>query len=365
MRIDTLEIIAYRAPFERPEGNGVTLWTERRAALVRLTTPDGFVGLGEAWAPANAIEPVLAHLAALAPRLMGGALADAVATAATMEAPADWIAASAGSAIDMACADAMARGAGEPLWRFCGGRAQVDVYASGGLYAPHKDRAALAAELAGYVAVGFTTVKMKVGTLTLDDDLLRVASARRAIGDATLVVDALSRLARDDALDAVRRFADSGAMAVQAPITSDDVDGLAALAQASPVALWVGEADHDVGLFERLARLPRPPWLQLNPALAGGTRVSALAERLGGRTHVTLQCHATAVLQAASLHLAGSADAIAHAEFHMFHRHLHDLLPASARLVRGGRVTLGDEPGLGFDLPREDPRLGLVARFNA
>jgi L-alanine-DL-glutamate epimerase-like enolase superfamily enzyme len=259
----------------------------------------------------------------------------------------------------------MARDAGEPLWRFCGGRPQVDVYASGGLYAQDKDRAALAAELAGYVAAGFTTVKMKVGALALDDDLRRVETARRAIGDAALVVDALSRLVRDDACEAVRRFADAGASAVQAPMALDDVDGLAVLAQASPVALWVGEASHDIGLFERLARLPRPPWLQFNPALAGGTRVTALAERLGRGARVTLQCHATAVLQAASLHLAGCTGAIAHAEFHMFHRHLHDLLPASARRVRDGRVTLGDEPGLGFDLPREDARLRRVASFQS
>ena len=361
MRVNTLDIIEYRAPFAQPAGNGVTLWHERRAVLLKITTDTGAFGLGEAWAPANAIDPVLAHLVALAPRLVGCAIADVADAASAVRSPADWVDAATQSAFDLARIDAMARAAGQPLWQFGGGQRQVHVYASGGLYARGKDPAALAAEMAGHVRAGFTSVKMKVGGLAMADDIARIAAVRAVIGDGALIVDALGRLDPSHAAATIEHYAKAGATAVQAPLPLDQLDAIAALATTSCLKLWVGEDGFDVDAFDRLAALTRPPLIQLNPALVGGTRAARLARRFASRTPTTLQCHATAVLQAACLHLAGWGCGIAHAEFHRFHRHLHDLLPAALHQIRDGRITLGMEPGLGIELPTCHPRLRLVA----
>ncbi len=365
MRVNALDIVEYRAPFAQPAGNGATLWHERRAVLLKITTDTGAFGLGEAWAPANAIDPVLAHLVTLAPRLVGCVIAEVVEAAAVMQSSASWVGAATQSALDIACIDAMARASGQPLWQFGGGQAQVQVYASGGLYVKGKDPAALAAEMAGYVRAGFTSVKMKVGALALADDLARIAAVRSAIGNGALLVDALGRLDPNEAAATIARYADAGATAVQAPLPLDGFDAIAALTATACLPLWIGEDGFDIDAFDRLAALTRPPLIQLNPALVGGTRAARLARRFASHTPTTLQCHATAVLQAACLHLSGWGCGIAHAEFHLFHRHLHELMPAALLRVRDGRIALGMEPGLGIELPARHPCLRVVAHAEA
>jgi len=342
MRVAALDIIEYRAPFAQQAGNGVTLWHERRAVLIKMTTDAGVCGLGEAWAPANAVEPVLAHLATIAPRLVGCAIAEVVDAAAVVQSSTSWVDAATQSALDLASIDAMARAAGQPLWQFGGGQPQIQVYASGGLYAQGKDPAALAAGMASYVRAGFTSVKMKVGALALPEDLARIAAVRAAIGDGVLIVDALGRLDPSRAAATIERYANAGATAVQAPLPLDQLDDIAELAITSCLKLWIGEDGFDVDAFDRLAALARPPLIQLNPALVGGTRAARLAQRFVSRTPTTLQCHATAVLQAACLHLAGWGCGIAHAEFHLFHRHLHELLPACFPLQQAAQGPIDE-----------------------
>lgn len=353
MRLRRIDVLAFRAPIAAPEGNGVTLWRERRAALLRIEGENGRVGLGEAWAPANAIDPVLRALAAAAPGVRETAApphADDAADDATR---------ACASAYALALADLGARMAGQPLWAHLGGRPRVAAYASGGLYAEDKGEAGLAAEMADHAAAGFTRVKMKVGALPLDEDCRRIVAVRRAVGDAVeIVVDALSRHDRRSVVTAVTRYAEAGAAAVQAPMPLDDVEGIAALAAATPVPLWLGEANGVPACWRRLAAIEGPLVLQVNPALNGGAPIAALARAMD--RPLTLQCHATAVLQAACLHLAGTAPQIADAEYHCFHRHLQELMPEAARRVREGHVNLGDHPGLGFDLPAGDPRLSIV-----
>lgn len=356
MRLRRVDVLAFHAPIASPAGNGVTLWRERRAALLRLEDEDGHVGLGEAWAPSNDTGPVLDALARIAAGARAGSPPPPIAGAGAE----DDVARACASAWSLARADLAARAAGLPLWAHLGGHARVAAYASGGLYADGKDEGALAAEMAGFVEAGFTRVKMKLGALPLAADCLRIAAVRRAVGDAVhLVVDALSRHDRRSAPEAVARYAGAGADAVQAPMPLDDLDGLAALAAGSPVPLWLGEAVGAQATWHRLAAIDGPLVLQVNPALAGGAGVLELARALG--RPVTLQCHATAVLQAACLHLAGAMPLAVDVEHHRFHRHLHDLLPASARELRDGHVVLDDRPGLGFDLPPGDPRLVRLA----
>src|SRR5215469_9598115 len=77
-------------------------------------------------------------------------------------------------AIDMAVWDAVAKIAGQPLFRFLAARHGVEanprvfVYAAGGYYSPGKDYALLRAEMRGYVNRGYTVVKMKIGGAPID-----------------------------------------------------------------------------------------------------------------------------------------------------------------------------------------------------
>ena len=93
-------------------------------------------------------------------------------------------------AIDMALWDAVAKIEERPLYRlladrYNGGRAdeQVCVYAAGGYYQPGKDLPALQDEMRGYLDLGYTVVKMKIGGAPLDEDLRRIEAVLEVVGD--------------------------------------------------------------------------------------------------------------------------------------------------------------------------------------
>ena len=103
--------------------------------------------------------------------------------------------------IDMAVWDAVAKIAGKPLYRlladrYRGGVAdeKVWVYAAGGYYYPGKDHAQLRAEMRSYRERGYRVVKMKIGAVSLDDDLRRIEAVLEVVGEGkNLAVDANGR----------------------------------------------------------------------------------------------------------------------------------------------------------------------------
>ena len=351
MRIARARILEYRRVFDPPLWNPATVWRERRAPLLVLEADDGTIGLGEAWCRQDEIGRAFSALGAAVSSLIGETIE--AARARTAPPPDGWPMAGAASAVDMALADLAARAAGQSLAQFLGLPARpVDVYASGGLYGERKGEPELAAEMAGYVAEGFRTVKMKIGGLDHDSDLSRVAAVRAAIGDADLIVDGVEQYDRNSAPTIARRLADLGVGAFQAPLPADDIDGLATLARTSPIPLILGEAEWDLHRLRRLVESGATGWLQVNPALVGGTvGVASLAAMVAkSGVPLTLQCHATAILQAACLHL-GAHDAVNMVEFHRVHDHLHDLLPPSLLSLSDGRIALPERPGLALSEP--------------
>jgi L-alanine-DL-glutamate epimerase-like enolase superfamily enzyme len=103
--------------------------------------------------------------------------------------------------VDMAIWDAVAKIAGVPLYRlladrFRGGVAEkkVFVYAAGGYYYPEKGPSALQEEMQGYLDLGYSVVKIKIGGASLAEDLKRIESVLKILksGDQ-LAVDANGR----------------------------------------------------------------------------------------------------------------------------------------------------------------------------
>src|SRR5215212_2437786 len=103
--------------------------------------------------------------------------------------------------IDMAVWDVVAKIEGKPLYRVLADRYRngeaddrVWVYAAGGYYQPGKGLAALQDEMRGYLALGYTAVKMKIGGAALAEDLERVEAVLAVVGDGrNLAVDANGR----------------------------------------------------------------------------------------------------------------------------------------------------------------------------
>lgn len=85
--------------------------------------------------------------------------------------------------IDIALWDLAGKAASKPVFRILGGTAtDVHTYAVGGFYDEGAPLTACADELAGYVAKGFRSVKLKAGAFSVEQEVERARAVRRAIG---------------------------------------------------------------------------------------------------------------------------------------------------------------------------------------
>jgi D(-)-tartrate dehydratase len=183
--------------------------------------------------------------------------------------------------IDMAVWDAVAKIAGQPLFRLLAERygghtdPRVFVYAAGGYYYPGKDLDALRSEMRSYVDRGYTVVKMKIGGAPLNEDRRRIEAVLAEIGSqAQLAVDANGRFDLETAIAYAR-------MLRQYPLfwyeeAGDPLDFAlqAALAEFYPGPMATGEnlfSHQDARNLLRYGGMrPDRDWLQFDCALSYG-----------------------------------------------------------------------------------------------
>ena len=114
--------------------------------------------------------------------------------------------------IDMAVWDIVSKIARVPLYehlakKYGDGKFtnKIFVYAAGGYYYPGKDIEMLQDEMKSYLDLGFTTVKMKIGGASLKDDINRIESVLKIVGDGNnLCVDANGRFDLKQQLNMVK-----------------------------------------------------------------------------------------------------------------------------------------------------------------
>ena len=150
--------------------------------------------------------------------------------------------------LDMAIWDAVAKIAGQPLFRLLAqrhGRAadpRVFVYAAGGYYYPGKDLSALRGEMASYVGRGYTVVKMKIGGATIDEDRARIEAVLTEIGVAArLAVDANGRFDLETAIAYAKMLRDYPLFWYEEAGDPLDYQLQAALAEFYPGPMATGE----------------------------------------------------------------------------------------------------------------------------
>jgi L-alanine-DL-glutamate epimerase-like enolase superfamily enzyme len=369
MRIVGVDVLEFRRELDGHIWNPAFRWHERRAPLLVLETDEGLTGIGEAWSRQSQINLVLDALADhVAPALLGAdptvraPIARRLSVHAQYAEP--WVGPAAESAVDIALWDLTAQAARQPLWRALGGSdGRTPVYASGGLYRDSATPTDLEREFDACIGLGFTAAKMKIGALSLEGDLERVHCVRRATGEAVLWVDAVNQLNRGAAPEWCRALARAGVAAIQAPLPSDDVVGMAEI-NASILPVIASEAEHREDAFRALLDANAVTYLQYCVGLCGGftgaLQIDRVAKAYGVKS--TPQCFSTAVLQAASLHLGAACDNVVAVEFHRFHDHLAAALPPAMKRVESGFVHLDDAPGLGVSPPElgEQPGGGAV-----
>ena len=148
--------------------------------------------------------------------------------------------------LDMAVWDGVAKIAGLPLYRllanrYRGGRfdTKVFVYAAGGYYYPNKDLSALQNEMRGYLALGYSVLKMKIGGAPLSEDLQRIEAVLKVLKTPDqLAVDANGRFNLETAIAYARALAPYGLRWYEEPGDPLDFELQAKLAEhySGPVA---------------------------------------------------------------------------------------------------------------------------------
>ena len=193
------------------------------------------------------------------------------------------------SILDIALWDRNARAASLPLSQYLGGHARerVPAYASGGYYLDGKTPAKLADELAGYVDLGFSAVKMKVGRLSPKEEEARIEAARDAIGDDVLLMLDANNAWSDlpTALEYMKRYEPYDPYWIEEPFSPDDIENHAQLALLTPVAVATGEIEAGRWRHQELLEKRAAMILQSDAAVCGGIsewrRIAAMASGFG------------------------------------------------------------------------------------
>jgi L-alanine-DL-glutamate epimerase-like enolase superfamily enzyme len=357
-RIDRVEAAAYVVPTDGPESDGTFAWTETTLVVAEVAA-GGAIGLGYTYADRAA---ALVVTTTLAPAVRDIAAVDTTAAWVGMQravrnAGRPGIALAAISAVDAALWDLKGRLLGLSVSTLLGRvRERVAVYGSGGFTSYSVPR--LQQQLSAWAASGIGAVKMKVGRAPADDPA-RVAAARAAIGDSVeLFVDANGAWTPSRALAMAARFERSGVSWLEEPVSSDDLDGLAAVRARAPAGMEVaaGEYGYTALDFRRMLERRAVDVLQADATRCGGITgflgAAALADAFG----VPLSAHT-----APSLHAAPccAVPRVRHVEYFHDHVRIEAMLFDGAARADGGSIRPdASRPGLGLELKRVD-----AARF--
>jgi L-alanine-DL-glutamate epimerase-like enolase superfamily enzyme len=359
--IVSVEARTVRIPLEHPTSFSTREVLGRDYALVRVRTADGQEGLGFCYGGSRAGELVSTAVRLLFAPLLRGKSAHQTEGLWEQMYQESLLQGRAGSVmralsiIDVALWDRNARAAGLPLSEYLGGGASATVpaYASGGYYLAGKTPAKLGEELAGYVKLGFTAVKMKVGRGDVRSEEARVRAAREAIGpDVLLTLDA-NNAWKDlpTALEYMKRYEPYDPYWIEEPFSPDDIENHAQLAKRTSVMVATGEIEAGRWRHQELLEKRAAAILQTDAAVCGGIsewrRIASAAAGFG----VTMCPHWFHDLH---VHLVAATPNARFVEYFPDSQVLNfrELVDTQLEL-RGGALVVPRSPGLGFRFREE------------
>lgn len=354
-------------PLRKPVRLASETITVAETLLVRVVDDAGREGWGEASvAPTMTGELLPGMVAALerfiAPALRATPIADAEALTrrigrAIRGNP------GAKSAAECAVLDLMARRAGLPLHTLLGQARHGRVPAI--LMLGEADAEATLAALGDGLARGMTHVKVKVGLgASPEADAAMVARLRDAMGPGRhLAADANMAWTPAEAIRFLRALPEGALDYLEQPVADDDLDGMAAVAAATPVPICIDEGLHGIADIAAHAARRAGSGVGLKAIKLGGLRATvaadALARAQGMRTTLACKIAESSVGAAGILHAAAVLPDLGWG-VSLTHAMLAEDSVAVPIPIRAGAAELPAGPGLGV---APDP--ARLARFRA
>lgn len=268
------------------------------------------------------------------------------------------------SAVDIALWDIAGKLLNQPVWRLLGGaRSVVPAYTTFGLAT--LDRDALVANARTHVAAGQRRLKMVVAANSyervargtpiediLKEDVARIRLVREAVGaEVELFIDANHGLNEYEARRFIDRIVEYDVALFEEPLRGNDVRRLADLRRHSPIPLSAGQNEGHLARWRDLAVHDAVDILQLNVCMCGGYTGALKIAGLANAFALPLDNGGGYALFNMHLH-AGVANG-GMIEWHMNSVALEREFYDQHFELEGGRLTLPDRPGLGFDLKPE------------
>ena len=208
MKITGITTKEFRWPRHKPIANGKHTYTHVNFAVAEISTDDGITGIG--LGSGGAIER--STIEQLKPLLIGEDPIDVERLWHKMWVPKligrRGLTTRAIAALDIGLWDIRAKAANLPLYKLLGGfRDRVPTYIAGGYYEEGKGLANWRSEMEDNVRMGAKAVKMKIGGVSIAEDIARVRQAREAVGpDVKLMVDANCAYRYYEAIQIARRI---------------------------------------------------------------------------------------------------------------------------------------------------------------
>jgi D-arabinonate dehydratase len=259
MRITDVEAITVHISLPKPVWVGKRELTYRDHTLVKIHTDDGIIGWGHTFGYGAAkiitqivreiLQPFLLDQDPLANERLWESMFYG-----TQQFGRKGAVVRAISAVDIALWDVKGQSAGLPLYKLLGAyRDRIPVYVSGGYYRRGEGLKELQAEMETWAERGFKGVKMRVGMLSVADDMERIRVAREALGDeAHLMLDA--EYVWEDAnaaITAIKHFEEFNPYWIEGPASLNKIQTHARIRRAVSTPIATGGQEYTRwGFFE-------------------------------------------------------------------------------------------------------------------
>jgi muconate cycloisomerase len=368
-RVEAVRTTLVDLPLRRPHQFRDTTTDVQGVLLVRVSTSDGVVGLGEGvvpggpWWGGESVETMKVVVDRyLTPLAVGADLAGLPALRDRMD---RLVAANpfAKCALETAMWDAWARTLGVPMHALLGGRCRDSLPVTWAIGAADPD-VVVEEALAKVESGGHTSIKLKMGALEPAADVARIEKIASSLAQVTsLRVDLNGAWDELTATRLLPRLEQAGIDLVEQPTPAWDVDALVRLTALLRIPVMADESlrsDHDA---LTLAARRAADVFSLKIGKSGGylvtQRIAAVAQAAG------IPCHGGTGIESslgtlAGAHLLATLPAVTYGSELFGPLLMTDGLLAEPLDYRDGALHLPDGPGLGVDL--DEDRVARYAR---
>jgi D-arabinonate dehydratase len=290
MKITEISAECYSWPRAKPIRNGKYTYTHGGINVVKVKTDEGItgIGLGGGGSTNAGVQTFVGLVEGFKPALIGEDPLDVERIWANM-----WVPKLIGrrglstrviSAIDIALWDLKGKLCNLPVYKLLGGYTnKIPTYIAGGYYQEGKGLRELAQEMEQNVAMGARAVKMKIGGVSINEDVERVRVAREAVGsEVKLLVDANNAYRYYEAIEIARKIEKYDIFWFEEPVMPDDYRGHAMVAAATSIPIATGENEYTRYGFRDLIEHRAAAILNADAQILGGVtefmKVAALAQ---------------------------------------------------------------------------------------